>query len=120
MSEAEVSALCQQLAAAATLMMDPTAPREHKLEAFHKCEDFKRTSPLADRCGLALAADKTAANPVVRHFGLKILEDVIKLRWNEMGGEQKVFMKESCMRMAGEGTADLLDEAAHIKDGVAR
>lgn len=29
----------------------------------------------------------------VRHFGLKILEDIVKARWNEMSGEEKLFIK---------------------------
>ncbi len=130
-SPEEVSALCEQLAAAAAVMMSPTAPREERLEAFRRCEDFKRSSPApaAARCGLTLAAAAPApvlaatpgaAPAALRHFGLKLLEDVIRLRWNEMSPEEKALLRESAVRMASEGTGDLLAEAAHIKDGVSR
>ncbi len=116
----DVSAVCAQLESAVRLMMSGSAPRDQRHEAFNKCEQFKRSDPLASRCGLHLAASASGRDPVVRHFGLKILEDVIRLRWNEMAPEEKVFLKESAMRLAAEGTADLLAEAPFIKDGVSR
>ena len=33
----------------------------------------------------------------LRHFGLGLLEETIRLRWNEMSPEQKFFIKESVM-----------------------
>ena len=115
---AELSELCSQLLSAVEVMMSPTAPRQDRMEAFNRCEQFKATSPAAVQCGLALA--HPSRPPVARHFGLKLLEDAIKLRWNNMEPEQKLFLKESVMKMIGEGAADLMTEAAHIKDGISR
>ncbi len=114
-SSAEVASLCGQLSAAAAVMMSPSAPRDARMDAFRRCEDFKRSSPLAVQCGLVLAGEAAT-----RHFGLKLLEDVIRLRWNEMGAPEKALLRESALRMAAEGTGDLLAESAHIKDGVSR
>ena len=115
---AEVSTLCGQLLSAVEVMMTPTAPRQARLDAFHQTEEFKASSPLAVHCGLALT--HPSRPPVARHFGLKLLEESIKLRWNSITPEQKLFLKESVMKMIGEGAADLMTEAAHIKDGISR
>lgn len=117
-SEEEVAAVCGQLIAAVEVMMSPTAPREGRIEAFQKCEQFKQSSPIALQCGLALG--QPTHNPMVRHFGLKILEDTIKLRWNEMAPEQKFFLKENVMKMIASGTNNLMSELTHIKDGISR
>ncbi len=114
-SEAEVAAVCSQLVAAVGVMMDPTTPRERRAVAFQKCEEFKQSSPMAVQCGLQLAAHDR--DPVVRHFGLKILEDTIRLRWNDMAPEQKVFVKENAMRMLRQQPAQ---DPAHLKDGASR
>jgi len=115
----EARGLCEQLAAAARVMLGPLSSREQRLQAFTQCEDFKRAHPLAADCALALA-EGSAADPVVRHFGLKLLEDVIKLRWNEMEPANKVQVKEGVMRLMSAGTGDILVEAPHVKDGVSR
>ena len=57
---------------------------------------------------------------IVRHFGLKLVEDIIKLRWNDMSGEEKVFVKNNAMKLMEEGASDILTEDLHIKDVIAR
>ena len=63
-----------------------------------------------------------ASNPdiIVRHFGLKLLEDVIKIKWNVMTPEQKLFVKESSMNQMQTGISDLTKEPNYIKDAIAR
>ena len=62
----------------------------------------------------------TNPSPVVRHFGLKILEDVVKARWNSMAAEEKVFIKESLMKLMSSGTGHITVEHLFIKDALAR
>ena len=57
---------------------------------------------------------------MVRHFGLKILEDVVKARWNSMAAEEKVFIKESLMKLMSSGTGHITAEHLFIKDALAR
>ena len=57
---------------------------------------------------------------MVRHFGLKILEDVVKARWNSMVPEEKVFIKENLMKLMESGTGHITAEHLYIKDAVAR
>lgn len=101
-------------------MLNPMSPQTVRMEAFTHCESFKEQSPpnLSMHCGLMLCSGKKP--DVVRHFGLKLLEDTIKLRWNEMPPDQKLFMKENAMRLMESGTSDLITEARHIKDALSR
>lgn len=40
------------------------------------CEEFKEKCPFCVQCGLQLS--ERTQNPIIRHFGLQILEHVIK------------------------------------------
>ncbi len=112
----EVSSVCVQLVQAVQIMMDPSVPQSQRMEAYNKCEHFKQSSPLVVECALALT--RPEQNQVVRHFGLKLLEETIRLRWNDMSPDQKLFIKETAMRMISEDMS--LSELLHIKDAVAR
>ena len=57
---------------------------------------------------------------MVRHFGLKLVEDVIKIKWNNMTPEQKLYVKESAMTIMEKGIQDIIKEPNHIKDAIAR
>eukprot|EP00092_Neocalanus_flemingeri_P018049 GFUD01019534.1.p1 GENE.GFUD01019534.1~~GFUD01019534.1.p1 ORF type:complete len:1164 (-),score=281.09 GFUD01019534.1:284-3775(-) len=114
----EIASLAQQLGAAVELTMNPAIPMEQRHQAFNQLEEFKENSPYGSQCGFYLV--ESSESPVVRHFGLKILEDVVKARWNTMSGEEKVFIKESLMKMISSGTRHLTVEHLFIKDALAR
>ena len=63
------------------------------------CENFKEQShpALGIQCGLALC--QRTDKPFIRHFGLRLMEEIIKLRWNDMTPEEKVFVKDNAMRL---------------------
>ncbi|XP_040207688.1 exportin-5 isoform X2 [Rana temporaria] len=114
----QVQSLCEQLVRAVTIIMEPGSTQEHRLEALRFCEDFKETCPVCVPCGLHLA-EKTQP-PVVRHFGLQVLEHVVKFRWNDMEREEKVCLKDSVMGLIAGGIRPILEEEGHIKDVLAR
>jgi len=114
----EVESVAQQCAQAVTVMMDPTVAQTQRHQAFTFLEQFKETSPLGSQCGFLLSSLQNS--PPVRHFGLKILEDIVKARWNDMSGEEKVFIKNNLMKMVENGTKSILEEANHIKDQLAK
>ncbi len=118
-SEADLEAVCGQLSNAVRVIMDPRSPKEVRLEAYQYCESFKESaSPgFGIQCSVLLSGN---SDKLVQHFGLKLLEDVIKLKWNDMAPEQKLYVKENAMRICETGIADLLKEPKHIKDAVAR
>lgn len=114
----QVAAMCEQLIKAVMAMMDAETTQMYRLEALKFCEEFKETSSLCVPCGLQLA-DK-AQPAVVRHFGLQILEHVIKFRWNNMPQQEKVQLKECAMQLLANGTHSILEEVSHIKDVLSR
>uniref|UniRef100_A0A3Q3ET71 Exportin-5 n=1 Tax=Labrus bergylta TaxID=56723 RepID=A0A3Q3ET71_9LABR len=113
-----VAATCEQLVKAVNAMMDAETSQIYRLEALKFCEEFKETSSYCVTCGLRLA-DK-AQPAVVRHFGLQILEHVIKFRWNDMPQQEKVQLKECAMQLLANGTHSILEEVSHIKDVLSR
>uniref|UniRef100_A0A8C8I1V4 Exportin-5 n=1 Tax=Oncorhynchus tshawytscha TaxID=74940 RepID=A0A8C8I1V4_ONCTS len=113
-----VSEMCDHLIKAVNVMMDAESSQIYRLEALKFCEEFKEKCPFCVPCGLQLA-DK-AQTAVVRHFGLQILEHVIKFRWNNMPQQEKVQLKNCAMGLLSSGTYPILEEESHIKDVLAR
>ncbi|KAF5895633.1 exportin-5 isoform X2, partial [Clarias magur] len=113
-----VAAMCEQLVKAVTVMMDAESSQRYRLEALKFCEEFKEKCPFCIPCGLQLADKSQTA--VVRHFGLQILEHVIKFQWNNMPQQEKVHLKDCTMEMLTSGTYPILEEESHIKDALSR
>ena len=113
MAGSEIAIIAQQLGAAVELTMNPSVPMEQRHQAFNQLEEFKENSPFGSQCGFYLVS--SSESPIVRHFGLKILEDVVKARWNNMTGEEKVFIKENLMALMSNGTGHLTVEHLFIK-----
>ncbi|NWI97156.1 XPO5 protein, partial [Pitta sordida] len=82
------------------------------------CEEFKEKCPICVPCGLKLAEKTQTA--IVRHFGLQILEHVVKYRWNNMPRLEKVYLKNNVMGLISSGTQSILEEESHIKDVLSR
>ncbi|XP_042308146.1 exportin-5 isoform X2 [Sceloporus undulatus] len=118
MSWDPVNTLCEQLVKAVTVTMDPASTQRYRLEALKFCEEFKEKSPVCVPCGLKLAEKTQTA--IVRHFGLQILEHVVKFRWNTMTRLEKVYLKNNVMGLISNGTQNILEEESHIKDVVSR
>uniref|UniRef100_A0A8C5TJC8 Exportin-5 n=1 Tax=Malurus cyaneus samueli TaxID=2593467 RepID=A0A8C5TJC8_9PASS len=114
----QVSGLCEQLVKAVTVIMDPTSTQRYRLEALKFCEEFKEKCPICVPCGLKLAEKTQTA--IVRHFGLQILEHVVKYRWNNMPRLEKVYLKNNVMGLISSGTQSILEEESHIKDVLSR
>ncbi|XP_040286763.1 exportin-5 [Bufo bufo] len=114
----QVRGLCERLVQAVTVIMEPSSAHEHRLEALRFCEDFKEKCPVCVPCGLQLA--ERSHPPVVRHFGLQVLEHVVKFRWNDMEREEKVILKDSVMGLMAAGVRPIMEEEGHIKDVLAR
>ncbi|XP_066552566.1 exportin-5 isoform X2 [Amia ocellicauda] len=113
-----VAAMCEQLVKAVEVMMDAESSQRYRLEALKFCEEFKEKCPFCVPCGLKLAEKSQPA--VVRHFGLQILEHVIKFRWNNMPQREKITLKNCAMGLLSTGTYPILEEECHIKDALSR
>ncbi|XP_071963530.1 exportin-5-like isoform X3 [Antedon mediterranea] len=108
----------QKLIHSVNITMDPSASHQQRTEAYHFCEEFKESSPLCVECGMVLA--KTVYPPIIRHFGLQILEHCAKFRWLDMNPQQKGIFKEATISLIQTGVKDILSEEIFIKDGLSR
>ncbi|KAI4484620.1 hypothetical protein M0804_007186 [Polistes exclamans] len=116
----DVANISAELARVVEVMMSPNIPQQQRIEVYNACERFKETSPLCAQCGLYLAQKSPNRSPVVRHFGLQLMEHCIKYRWTQISQSEKIFIKENAMKLLQEGTEPLLQEEAHIKDALSR
>ncbi|XP_056616495.1 exportin-5 [Triplophysa dalaica] len=117
MSEA-VRAMCDELTKAVNVMMDAESSQRYRLEALKFIEEFKEKCPFCVECGLQLADKSQTA--VVRHFGLQILEHVVKFQWNNMSLEEKVQLKNCTMELLSHGMQPVLEEECYVKDALSR
>uniref|UniRef100_A0A182WDY0 Importin N-terminal domain-containing protein n=1 Tax=Anopheles minimus TaxID=112268 RepID=A0A182WDY0_9DIPT len=115
----EVVELANELARAVKITMDPEATQQARMDAYVACERFKDVSPLCAQAGLSLVTGNYP--PIVRHFGLQLMEHTIKFNWNSISQQEKIFIKENAMKLLNGGVGEAQDQSlAHIKDGVSR
>ncbi|XP_058650837.1 exportin-5 isoform X3 [Onychostoma macrolepis] len=113
-----IRALCDELIKAVNVMMEAESSQTYRLEALKFIEGFKEKSPFCVECGLQLAEKSQTA--VVRHFGLQILEHVVKFKWNDMAPQEKLQLKNCTMGLLSDGTHPILQEECHVKDALSR
>uniref|UniRef100_A0A9J7Y2M3 Importin N-terminal domain-containing protein n=1 Tax=Cyprinus carpio carpio TaxID=630221 RepID=A0A9J7Y2M3_CYPCA len=113
-----IRALCDELIKAVNVMMEAESSQTYRLEALKFIEEFKEKSPFCVECGLQLAEKSQTA--VVRHFGLQILEHVVKFKWNDMAPQEKLQLKNCTMDLLSNGTHPILLEECHVKDALSR
>ncbi|XP_063695724.1 exportin-5 isoform X3 [Culicoides brevitarsis] len=115
-----VSELAAELARAVEVTLSPAASQQQRMEAYVACEKFKEVSPLCPQAGFFLANNPQFSS-VVKHFGLQLVEHTIKFNWNNISQQEKVFIKESSMKLLHEGVGLAQDQSvAHIKDALSR
>ncbi|XP_052767474.1 exportin-5-like [Mya arenaria] len=103
---------------AVATIFEPSSSPHDRLRAQQICENFKESSPHCIQCGLLLADRQNS--PIIRHFGLKLLEHCTKYRWNSLTNDEKQLLKANSLQLISEGTGDILVEELHIKDAVSR
>ncbi|XP_011697743.1 PREDICTED: exportin-5 [Wasmannia auropunctata] len=116
----DVAQISAELARVVEMMMSSGISQPQRLEMYTACERFKESSPLCAQCGLYLAQKSPDRSPVVRHFGLQLMEHCVKYRWTQISQSEKLFIKENAMKLLQDGTQPLLQEEAHIKDALSR
>ncbi|KAK3595986.1 hypothetical protein CHS0354_032501 [Potamilus streckersoni] len=106
------------LTQAVETIMNPSVSSEERLRAHEICESFKENTLLCIKCGFILASKEYL--PIIRHFGLQLLEHSVRFSWNSLRKEEKETLKKNSLEMIAFGTSSVLDEAVHIKDAVSR
>ena len=97
------------------LIYNPRSPNENRREASQFLEQLKSQDE-APYIGFVFASDK--ANPaIVRHFGLSLLDNAIRLRWMNFSAEQKVAIRDWILGLAR--SVDKSD-AAYIRNKIAQ
>ncbi|XP_030854672.1 exportin-5 isoform X2 [Strongylocentrotus purpuratus] len=107
-----------QLIDAVNVTMNPVIDQESRMKAYQICENFKETSPHCVACG-ALLTD-TKHSPVIRHFGLQLLEHFVRFKWNDATGEQKLQFKNLILEMITKKSTNVLEEENYIKEGLVK
>ncbi|KAL3265609.1 hypothetical protein HHI36_009813 [Cryptolaemus montrouzieri] len=116
MASPDVVALAADLARAVELAMSTEASHSDRHTAYNACESFKETSPLCAEAGLYLAAG-TQHSLTSRHFGLQLMEHMVKYRWTQISQQEKLFIKENAMKLLAAGG---IGEELHMKDALSR
>nr|XP_054759469.1 exportin-5-like [Lytechinus pictus] len=104
-----------QLIDAVNITMNPEIDQESRSKAYQICENFKDTSPHCVACGAMLADVKHS--PVIRHFGLQLLEHFVRFKWNDATVEQKLQFKNLTIEMITKKSTNVLEEENFIKEG---
>ena len=114
--DAEVRAVVQRLSRAVFTIQSGEASQSERSEAYQILEDFKDTStPLSViDCGFFMA--QCINHDFERHFGLQLLENVVKFKWPELDRDQKFYIMDNVMKLMAEGTKEILVEVMFIKD----
>lgn len=108
----------QKLIAAVETVMNSSVSHQERILAHKVCDDFKENPSMSIKYGLILA--RKGYSPIIRHFGLQLLEHSIKYHWNDLLSDERDEMKKSAMELISNGTQGILVEAYHIKDAVSR
>ncbi|KAF9960404.1 hypothetical protein BGZ72_007062 [Mortierella alpina] len=114
------SALRQLLAALETIY-NVSSTNEARQQAQEFCEALKQ-DPSGPLYGYYLAHKDNQQPDVVRHFGLGLIEDVVRYRWSDgsVPPETKTQIRLNVMSLAAEGSLPMLTEQAFIKEKIAR
>ncbi|XP_052738184.1 exportin-5 [Bicyclus anynana] len=113
--EREVALIADELSNAVELTLNPTVAQEARKQAYTACESFKDNSPWCAQAGLLLASG-AHYSPVVKHFGLQLMEHTVKYRWTHISQAEKLFIKENAMKLLYMGGW----ETGHLNDALAR
>ncbi|XP_045764102.1 exportin-5 isoform X1 [Maniola jurtina] len=113
--EREVALIADELSNAVELTLNPTVAHEARKQAYTACESFKDNSPWCAQAGLLLASGPQYS-PVVKHFGLQLMEHTVKYRWTHISQAEKIFIKENAMKLLNMGGWEI----GHLNDALAR
>ncbi|XP_072941490.1 exportin-5 [Epargyreus clarus] len=111
----EVVLIADELSRAVELTLNPTVAQDARSQAYNACESFKENSPWCAQAGLLLASG-AQYSPVVKHFGLQLMEHTVKYRWPQITQAEKIFIKENAMKLLYMGGW----ETGHLNDALAR
>ncbi|XP_055340903.1 exportin-5-like [Paramacrobiotus metropolitanus] len=111
----------QQIMRIISMMGDPSVPNAERMQAYQACEEMKKLLSSHQKTDLGFRIATSAdigANPVLRRFGLQLIEDVVKYSWNDLDQPDKVFVKDITIQLITRLGSDSVD--GYISDGIAK
>ncbi|MCJ1432586.1 hypothetical protein MMC27_001943 [Xylographa pallens] len=96
--QADTSYTDTQILRALELIYDPRSSNEHRQDASQYLEQIKAQDQ-APNHGYILAANRSHP-PVIRHYGLSLLEDAIRHRWPGYTPKQSLALREWVVKLA--------------------
>lgn len=88
-------------------MSDASVSNGVRLQAYQACEDLKKTlAPIQKiELGFTLARNDPRWNFAVIHFGMQLIEDVIKYSWPSFTVEQKIAIRDIAVQLVAAATS---------------
>ncbi|GFS47540.1 exportin-5 [Trichonephila inaurata madagascariensis] len=116
--DAELERLNSEIVTIVNIILNPTTSSNDRKVAHEFFEGFKETSPYCAKCGFSLIARSNP--PAVRHCAYQLIEHYIKLHWNNINDDEKVWIKNSIMETLASGIGPVNEEELHIKDAACK
>ncbi|CAB5190001.1 unnamed protein product [Rhizophagus irregularis] len=111
----------QNIVQALDIIYNPSVTNEARIKAQEYCDSIKDhlSSPIYGRY---LAHIENNQSLILRHFGLHLLENAIKFKWNDRiyNNDDKQQIKQAIIELVERGTLDILTEQSFIKEKVAK
>ena len=85
--------MIQKIPVALEQIHSPTSTNFDRRDAYVFLESVKK-SEKCNEIGRHLFNCNNGFSDIIRHFGLTLLEDTIRLRWNELNQEQKLSFQQ--------------------------
>ncbi|RIA99086.1 armadillo-type protein [Glomus cerebriforme] len=110
-----------QIIQALDIIYNPLTTNESRIKAQEYCDSIK-DHPLSPIYGRYLAHSENNLSPMSRHFGLHLLENAVKFKWNDgtYNNEEKHQIKQAIIELIERGIQDILTEQLFIKEKVAK
>ncbi|GFW92917.1 exportin-5 [Trichonephila clavipes] len=116
--DAELERLNSEIIAIVNIILNPATSTNDRKVAHEFFDGFKETSPYCAKCGFSLIARSNP--PAVRHCAYQLIEHYIKLHWNNINDDEKVWIKNSIMETLASGIGPVNEEEPHIKDAACK
>ncbi|KAJ3187101.1 hypothetical protein HDU85_007139 [Gaertneriomyces sp. JEL0708] len=115
------SIVLREIVEALGTIYNPLATNEQRRLANNFCESLKE-EPQSPLWGHYLARKDNAQPDHIRHFGLSLIENAIRYKWNDgsYSDEDRARLKDVVIDLVKEGTFDILTERTYIKEKVAK
>ncbi|KAI9105243.1 armadillo-type protein [Phlyctochytrium arcticum] len=111
----------QEVVRAIEVIYNPATPKSDRDNANNFCENLKN-NPQSPIWGFHLANKQNNHPDIVRHFGLSLLENSVRFKWNDgtYSDTDREQIRNSIVDLARNGTHDIMTERPFITEKTSR